>query len=83
MSATLIKGKEIATQIRAEIARDVEKLKSQKNITPGLVTILVGENPASQSYVRAKQKTAHELGFHSVQDNQPADIPEADLPPRP
>jgi methylenetetrahydrofolate dehydrogenase (NADP+)/methenyltetrahydrofolate cyclohydrolase len=79
MSAQLIKGKEIASQIRAEIKRDVEKLKTEKNITPGLVTILVGENPASQSYVRAKQKTAHELGFHSVQDSQPANIPEDDL----
>jgi len=44
-----------------------------------LVTILVGENPASQSYVRAKQQTAHELGFYSVQENRPADISEADL----
>ncbi|MCX5912007.1 MAG: bifunctional 5,10-methylene-tetrahydrofolate dehydrogenase/5,10-methylene-tetrahydrofolate cyclohydrolase, partial [Deltaproteobacteria bacterium] len=46
---------------------------------PGLVTILVGENPASVSYVTGKQKTAKELGFYSIQDNQPADIPETKL----
>ncbi len=79
MTAKLIKGKEIAEQIRAEIKQDVDSLKSEKGITPGLVTILVGENPASQSYVRAKQKTAHDLGYYSVQDNQPADISEEDL----
>jgi methylenetetrahydrofolate dehydrogenase (NADP+)/methenyltetrahydrofolate cyclohydrolase len=49
-------------------------MKEVHGLVPGLVTILVGESPASQSYVRAKQKTAHELGFYSVQDDQPADI---------
>ena len=58
---------------------NVEKFKGETQIVPGLVTILVGENPASQSYVRAKQKTAHDLGFHSIQENQPADMTEADL----
>ncbi|MCH9022697.1 MAG: bifunctional 5,10-methylene-tetrahydrofolate dehydrogenase/5,10-methylene-tetrahydrofolate cyclohydrolase, partial [Planctomycetes bacterium] len=70
MSAKLLKGKEIAAQVRREIQLEVENL----NITPGLVTILVGEDLASQSYVRAKQKAAGELGFCSIQDNQPADI---------
>ncbi|MBN2374927.1 MAG: bifunctional methylenetetrahydrofolate dehydrogenase/methenyltetrahydrofolate cyclohydrolase [Sedimentisphaerales bacterium] len=79
MTAKLIKGKEIAAEIRAEIKQQADVLKSEKSITPGLVTILVGENPASQSYVRAKQKTAHELGFHSIQENQPADTTEPDL----
>ena len=46
---------------------------------PGLAAVLVGENPASQSYVRAKQNTAHELGFYSVQDSQPADLDEGKL----
>ena len=76
MSARLIKGKEIAAEIREEIRVAVEKLRDTQGISPGLVTILVGEDPASQSYVRAKQKTSHELGFHSIQDNQPADISE-------
>ena len=79
MSAMLIKGKDIAAQIRVEIKGDVAKLKAEKGVVPGLVTILVGENPASQSYVRAKQKASHDLGFHSVQENQPADLAEDDL----
>jgi methylenetetrahydrofolate dehydrogenase (NADP+)/methenyltetrahydrofolate cyclohydrolase len=79
MSAKLIKGKEVAEEIRAEIKRDVEKLKADHGLTPGLVTVLVGEDPASQSYVRAKQATAKELGFYSCQDSLPATIGEAEL----
>jgi methylenetetrahydrofolate dehydrogenase (NADP+)/methenyltetrahydrofolate cyclohydrolase len=79
MAAKLIKGAEVAAQIRAELKKEVEELKAKHNITPGLVTILVGENPASVSYVTAKQKTSHELGFYSIQDNQPADISEEAL----
>ena len=78
MSAKLIKGKDIAAQIREEIQVEVDTLKA-KGVTPGLVTILVGEDPASESYVRAKQKTSHELGYHSVQENQAADISEEAL----
>lgn len=76
MSAKIISGTEIAKQIREELKAEVAKLKSIHGVTPGLVTILVGDNPASVSYVTAKQRTAHELGFHSIQDNQPADIAE-------
>jgi len=76
MAAKLLKGAEVAKEIRAELKTEVEQLQSKHGVIPGLVTILVGENPASQSYVRAKQNTAHELGFHSVQDNQPADLEE-------
>ncbi len=79
MAAILIKGAEVAAQIREELKQEVQSLQSKHGITPGLVTILVGENPASVSYVTAKQKTAHELGFYSVQDNQPETISEADL----
>ncbi len=79
MAAKLIKGAEVAAQIREELKGEVEELKKQYGNAPGLVTILVGENPASQSYVRAKQKAAHELGFYSVQDSQPADISEEQL----
>ena len=63
MPAKLISGKEIAQQIREELKQEVEDLKTKHNVVPGLVTILVGENPASVSYVTAKQKTAHELGL--------------------
>jgi methylenetetrahydrofolate dehydrogenase (NADP+)/methenyltetrahydrofolate cyclohydrolase len=76
MSAKIISGVEIAKQIREELKAEVAEMKEKYGVTPGLVTILVGENPASVSYVTAKQKTAHELGFYSVQDNQPADISE-------
>ncbi|WP_448382445.1 bifunctional 5,10-methylenetetrahydrofolate dehydrogenase/5,10-methenyltetrahydrofolate cyclohydrolase [Desulfosoma sp.] len=79
MSSKLIKGAEVAKQIREELAEEVKRIKEKYGVEPGLVTILVGENPASQSYVRAKQKAAHELGFYSVQDNQPADISEENL----
>ncbi len=79
MSAKLIKGAEVAAQIRDELKKEVDELKAKHNITPGLVTILVGEDPGSVSYVTAKQKTAHELGFYSVQDNQPPTIAEAEL----
>ncbi len=79
MPAKLLKGAEVAKEIRAELKAEVEKIKEKYGVSPGLVTILVGENPASQSYVRAKQTTAHELGFHSIQDNQPADLNEEDL----
>ena len=79
MSAKIINGTEIAAQIRDELRREVAELKQQRGVVPGLVTILVGENPASVSYVTAKQKTSHELGFHSVQDNQPPDVSEEQL----
>ena len=79
MAAKLLKGAEVAKEIRAALKKEVDELKAKHNVIPGLVTILVGEDPASESYVRAKQKTAHELGFHSIQDNQPADLDEEAL----
>ena len=79
MPAVLIKGAEVAKEIREELKAEVALLKEQYDVTPGLVTLLVGENPASQSYVRGKQKTAHELGFYSIQDDLPADIGEEEL----
>ncbi len=74
MPAKLLKGAEVAKEIQAELKAEVAQLKEKHGVEPGLCTILVGENPASQSYVRAKQTTAHDLGFYSVQDNQPVDI---------
>ena len=79
MSAKIIDGKAVAAEIRAEIKAETERLIGEKGVTPGLVTILVGENPASVSYVTAKQRAAKELGFHSVQDSRPADISEEEL----
>ena len=79
MSARIISGTEIASQIREEIRQEVIDLKAQHGIVPGLVTIIVGTNPASISYVTAKQKTAKELGFYSVQEDMPEDISETAL----
>jgi methylenetetrahydrofolate dehydrogenase (NADP+) / methenyltetrahydrofolate cyclohydrolase len=79
MTAKLISGVEIARQIREELAAETVRLKEEWNVVPGLVTILVGENPASQSYVTAKQKTAKALGFYSIQDSRPATMPESEL----
>jgi methylenetetrahydrofolate dehydrogenase (NADP+)/methenyltetrahydrofolate cyclohydrolase len=79
MTATLISGVEIARQIREEIAAETARLKEKFQVVPGLVTILVGENPASMSYVTGKQKTARALGFYSIQDNCPATMTEVEL----
>lgn len=79
MSAKILSGIETAKAIRQELAQEIAELKEKHNITPGLVTILVGADPASQSYVTAKNKTAKELGIYSEQVNLPADITEAEL----
>jgi methylenetetrahydrofolate dehydrogenase (NADP+)/methenyltetrahydrofolate cyclohydrolase len=79
MSAKLIKGTEIRDEILEELKAEVDKIKEKHGVVPGLVTILVGENPASISYVTSKIKTAHSLGYKEVQDNQPEDISEETL----
>ena len=79
MPAQIISGTETARAIRTELATEVARLKQEHNLVPGLVTILVGEDPASQSYVAAKNRTAHALGIHSEQLTLPADTAEADL----
>jgi methylenetetrahydrofolate dehydrogenase (NADP+)/methenyltetrahydrofolate cyclohydrolase len=79
MSAKIISGKDIAAEIKEELKKEVDEMKEKHKVVPGLVTILVGQNPASISYVTGKQKTAHALGFNSIQDDQPEDISEEDL----
>lgn len=79
MTAEIISGTEIRKTILAEIKTDVEKMKAKHGKVPGLVTILVGSNPASVSYVTLKVKTALSVGFNEIQDDQPEDISEADL----
>jgi methylenetetrahydrofolate dehydrogenase (NADP+) / methenyltetrahydrofolate cyclohydrolase len=79
MTARLIKGTEIREQILEEITAEVQQIKEKHGVVPGLVTILIGESPASISYVTLKIQTAHRVGFKEVQDSQPADISEADL----
>lgn len=79
MPATLIKGTDIREEILAEITEEVDALRGKTGKVPGLVTILVGENPASISYVTLKIKTAERVGFKEIQDNQSPDITEEDL----
>jgi len=79
MTAKLIKGTEIREVILEEIKNEVKEIKKKHGVVPGLVTILVGENPASISYVTLKIKTANQLGFKEIQDSQPEDISEKDL----
>ena len=79
MKAKTIDGKKLAADTRAEIARGVAALKSEKGVTPGLAVILVGENPASVSYVTAKEKACAEAGMFSREIRLPTDTPEAEL----
>ncbi len=79
MTAKLILGTEIREEILEEITAEVSKFKEKTGEVPGLVTILVGENPASMSYVTLKIKTAHRVGFKEIQDSQSETISEADL----
>ncbi len=79
MTAQLIKGAEVARQIREELKQEIADLKAKHNIVPGLVTVLVGADPASQVYVGAKEKTSQELGIYSERYDLPADTSQADL----
>jgi methylenetetrahydrofolate dehydrogenase (NADP+)/methenyltetrahydrofolate cyclohydrolase len=81
MSAKLVKGTEIRDEILKELKTEVDKIKEEHGVVPGLVTILVGENPASISYVyvTSKIRTAQGLGYKEIQDNQPDDISEEAL----
>src|SRR5690554_6493703 len=78
MSAEIISGKELAKEKREQMKQEVEQLK-QKGIKPGLAVILVGEDPASQSYVRSKQKSCKEIGIHPELDLLPESISEEEL----
>lgn len=75
----IIDGKKISQKIKNEVKAATEKLKQEQGITPGLAFILVGENPASQSYVKSKGKACEELGFYSITEHVSATISEAEL----
>ncbi|RKX64015.1 MAG: bifunctional methylenetetrahydrofolate dehydrogenase/methenyltetrahydrofolate cyclohydrolase FolD [Thermodesulfobacteriota bacterium] len=79
MAAKIIDGKSIAQEIREKIKKEVEELKEKYDIVPGLVTILVGDDPASISYVKGKQKIAQALGFYSVEERLPENVSEDEL----
>lgn len=79
MTAQLIDGKAFAATVRASVAEHVARLKSDHGITPGLAVVLVGEDPASQVYVRSKGKQTLEVGMKSVEHKLDAETSEADL----
>ncbi len=79
MTATKIDGKAFAATMREKIASHVARLKEVHNVTPGLAVILVGEDPASEVYVRNKHKSPVEVGMNSYEHKLPADTSEADL----
>jgi methylenetetrahydrofolate dehydrogenase (NADP+)/methenyltetrahydrofolate cyclohydrolase len=70
--AAIIDGKTISEKIRTELAADIEVLKKESGVVPGLAVVLVGDNPASMTYVRNKNKAAHKIGIHSEQHSLPA-----------
>jgi methylenetetrahydrofolate dehydrogenase (NADP+)/methenyltetrahydrofolate cyclohydrolase len=79
MTAQLIKGAEVAAQIREELKKEIAELKSKHNVVPGLVTVLVGADPASQVYVGAKEKTSKELGIYSERYDLPEKTSQQEL----
>jgi methylenetetrahydrofolate dehydrogenase (NADP+)/methenyltetrahydrofolate cyclohydrolase len=79
MTAQLIKGAEIAAQIREELKKEIAELKEKHNVVPGLVTVLVGADPASQVYVGQKEKTSKELGIYSERYDLPAETTQEKL----
>ena len=79
MPAQIISGTEIAKQIREELKQEIAELKEKHNLIPGLATILVGEDPASQVYVGAKEKTSLALGIYSERHDLPADTSQEEL----
>jgi len=79
MTATVIDGKEFAARVRAQVGMHVARLKTDHGITPGLAVVLVGEDPASEVYVRSKGKMTVEVGMKSVEHRLDADTSQADL----
>ncbi len=79
MVAQVIDGKAFAAKVRAQVADQVAKLKEENGITPGLAVVLVGEDPASQVYVRSKGKQTVEVGMNSYEHKLDADTSEEDL----
>lgn len=79
MTARIIDGKAIALELRAHIASEVARVQREHKVTPGLAVVLVGNDPASQVYVRSKHKQTQEAGMASFEHVLPADITKGDL----
>ena len=79
MSARIIDGKQISADIRQELLEETGRLRAERGVTPGLAVILVGEDPASQSYVTAKERACHETGIFSDDNRLPASTTQEEL----
>ncbi len=79
MTATVIDGKASAARLREKIAAFTAELKSRHGIQPGLATVLVGNDPASEVYVKNKRKTAEAIGFKSVHVELPETVGQNEL----
>ena len=79
MAANIIDGKAFAARVREKVAGHVARLKEENDITPGLAVVLVGEDPASQVYVRSKGKQTVEVGMNSYEHKMDADTSQEDL----
>src|SRR5437764_11668772 len=79
MTARIIDGKAIASELRARVAGEVTRVKRDHGLTPGLAVVLVGNDPASEVYVRSKHTQTQSAGMASFEHRLPADIAQADL----
>ncbi|HVZ92625.1 MAG TPA: bifunctional methylenetetrahydrofolate dehydrogenase/methenyltetrahydrofolate cyclohydrolase FolD [Rhizomicrobium sp.] len=79
MSAKVIDGKAFAARLRGEVEAETARLRREHGVVPGLATVLVGADPASEVYVRNKNKTAQAIGFSSVHRHLPVTASEADV----
>jgi len=79
MSATIIDGKTIAADLRAAVKAETARLRAARGIVPGLAVVLIGEDPASQSYVASKSRAVTEVGMQPFDHHLPADVSEAEL----
>lgn len=77
--AEIINGKDVSAKVRKDIALEVEKLRAESNIIPGLAVVLVGDDPASSIYVRNKHRACLEVGMNSYEFRFPADVDEKDI----
>ncbi len=75
----LIDGKALANKVQASVATQVEQLKREKNIVPGLAVILIGDDPASHAYVKMKAKACEKVGFYSITHNMPDAISQDEI----
>ena len=75
----LIDGKSLANKVQTNVATEVEKLKQEKNIVPGLAVILIGDDPASHAYVKMKAKACEKVGFYSITHNMPDTISQDEI----